>query len=263
MSSGRTAATRSDAPTAMTMSGTPALAPTSRARRRSPWSVPSTPSSTDAPATPPACSAATTASYAGRPPARSCRPTKTVSLTSGAGSGSGSGVRPPRLAPIATEEPHPLEREQPRHAERRDLRVDGLDPLPLVDRHRDQRQVLGQREQPVRPHPAPPPEALHAPQQQAHRHLVAREDLRDRVGEEAVARPRPLAQVRRELARVPTHNAAPSSRPAQASPTPSTRLTPKLSAPSRSWPSSPNRCDSSAHVENVVYAPSSPVPATS
>jgi hypothetical protein len=74
-SSARAAAIGSPAPIAMIISGTSALAPKNCARSRTPRTVPSTPSSTVAPATPWRCSVSTIARWAGRPPARSRRPT--------------------------------------------------------------------------------------------------------------------------------------------------------------------------------------------
>ena len=65
----------SPVPTAMIITGTPDVAAEEAGAFRSPRAVPSTPRNTEAPANPSRCNTSHTARYAGRPSARSWRPT--------------------------------------------------------------------------------------------------------------------------------------------------------------------------------------------
>ena len=81
---------------------------------------------------------------------------------------------------------------------------------------------------------------------------VALEHVDQRICEEPVADAIALAEVARELEAVHAHSRPPSSRPSHTASTPLARLSTRFSASARSSPSSPRRCDSNIHVENVV-----------
>src|SRR5205823_843882 len=87
---------------------------------------------------------------------------------------------------------------------------------------------------------------------------LAAVEVEQRVGEEAPVGPVALAEVGGELDRVLDHSVLPRA----TAPSPAATLTARLSASSHGCPSSPSRCVSSIQVENVVYEPSAPVPAT-
>ena len=145
-----------------------------------------------------------------------------------------------------------LERDQPVAGVLRGLLRRGEDRRRRVGRHRDEREVLRQRQQPVGAQVVLDAEPGAAAQQQARAQPAPRVGRHQRVGEHPAAGGVPLAEVRGQRERVVRHSASPSSRPAHAASSPSTRLTPTLSSAERERPSSAARCDSSAHVLNVV-----------
>ena len=144
-----------------------------------------------------------------------------------------------------------LERDEAVAAEGHDLVEERLDARALVDRDGDDRQVLGERQQPVGVQVVLDPEARDAAQDEARAQAVARVEVGERVGQEAVAGAVALAEVGRELERV-AHSAPPSWSPSHTQARPSARLTSRLASPSARRPSSPSRWDSSVHVLNVV-----------
>ena len=133
-----------------------------------------------------------------------------------------------------------------------DLVESGLDALACVHGDSDEREVLRECQQAVCVEVMLGAEALDAPHNDADLELVPRIQVDERVCEKAPVRPVALAEVGRQLQAVGVHRAIPSLRPSQAARSPATRLTRKLSAPRRAWPSSPSRCDSSAQVLKVV-----------
>ena len=106
-------------------------------------------------------------------------------------------------------------------------------------------------------------EALHAAQQDAHRHLVPPVQVEQRIGGKAARGPLPLPEVAGQLQAVLVHSCIPISRPSAAAATPRTRLTATLATAAPCLRSSAIRCVSSIQVENVVYEPTAAVPASS
>ena len=80
-----------------------------------------------------------------------------------------------------------------------------LDARSRVDRHRHQREILGQREYPIGTKVVLEPEPLRAPQHHAHLDLPAPVQVEQRVGDELVLGPVALAEVRGELQAVVVH----------------------------------------------------------
>ena len=95
-----------------------------------------------------------------------------------------------------------LEGDEAVAAHRHDLVEQRLDARPRVDRDRDDRQVLGEREQPVGVQMVLDPEARDAAQDEARAQAVAGVEVGQRIGQEAIAGAVALAEVRRQLQRV-------------------------------------------------------------
>ena len=93
----------------------------------------------------------------------------------------------------------PLQRDQPGAGQREDRAEHRLDPRAGVDRHRDQRQVLGQRQRAVGAQVVLEPEALGAAEQDAGRDLVPPVQLEQGVRDERAAAALPLAEVAGQL----------------------------------------------------------------
>ena len=127
-----------------------------------------------------------------------------------------------------------------------------LDARARVDGDRDDRQVLGERQQPVGVQVVLDAEARDAAQDEARAQPVAGVEVGQRIGQEAIAGAVALAEVGRQLQRVGRHSAAPSWSPSHTHARPSARLTSTLASPGAARPSSPRRWDSSIHVLNVV-----------
>ena len=91
-------------------------------------------------------------------------------------------------AVAAAGEARALQGEQAAAGDLAQLLDDRLDPLAIVDRDRDQRQVLREREQAVGLQPLAGAEALGPAQQDAGREAAALEEVEDRGREEAARR---------------------------------------------------------------------------
>ena len=213
---------------------------TARARRR-PWAVPSTPSSTLAPATPWRRSAATSATCAGRPPARAPRVSCDRQLD----------LRRPRPCRRHAGD-GALERDQAAAGARGGLLGGGHDRRRAVDRDRDRGEVLRQGQQPVRAQVVADAEARAAAQQHGGPQPALRERRHRGVGQQPPAVAVALAEVQRQLERVVGHSASPSRRPAHAARARARGSPPMLSAAPAKRPSSAWRCVSSIQVLNVV-----------
>ncbi len=148
----------------------------------------------------------------------------------------------------------------PRRAQRQEvvagelgqLRGDGLDLLATAGGEQDERQVLGEREQPVGAEPQAAAEPFRPPQQRRRRQLRPLEQLQRRVGQGPVAVAIPLAEVERQGQRLAPHSKPPSQCPRATAARPAASEPPRLSHIARASPSSPSRCDSNIQVEKVV-----------
>ena len=235
-------------PTATTIAGTQLLAEKKRARRRRPEAAPSTPTSAVAPPTPWRYSAATTPTWASEPPRRAPRPQVDRQLHLAVGL--------VLRAAIVPDQTCALHRQQAPAGDRRQLGGDGLDPLGAVDRDRQERQVLGEREQAVALEVVLRAEALRPAQQHAGGEPPPLEEVEDDLGEEAAPVAVVLAEVEAKLERILARAGAHSSPPIQwpnataARPARSERL--MFSQSARASPTSPSRWDSNIQVEKVV-----------
>ena len=112
-------------------------------------------------------------------------------------------------ADLAAEHPGPLQGDQAGLLHRPQLVEHRLDPWAGVDRHRHQRQVLGQAEQSVRSQVVLEAEALDAAQQDAGGDLALLEQVQLCVGEEPPVHALPLTEVGGELETVLVHSSHP------------------------------------------------------
>src|SRR6185312_8266983 len=159
------------------------------------------------------------------------------------------------------QQPGALHRDQAGAGQREGRAEYRLDLRPNVDRQRDQRQVLGQRQRAVGAQVVLEPEALGAAEEDAGRDRVPPVQLEQGVRDERVAAALPFAEVGGQLL-VLGHRCSPICWPSAAAATPAARLTATLSAALPCWRSSVSRWVSSIQVENVVYEPTAAVPAS-
>src|SRR5262249_36377660 len=138
----------------------------------------------------------------------------------------------------------------------------GLDGVAPVDRNGDERQIVGERQQPLRVQPLLDAEALGRAQEHSSVHAGVVEALQQDVGEQVPPDPVALAEVDRELQAILGHRTRPSARPPPARRRPATMLRRGSATAIASSPSSTRRSVSNIHVENVVYEPRKPVPTT-
>jgi hypothetical protein len=103
-----------------------------------------------------------------------------------------------------------LDRHQAAEPQRVDLAERRLDPPTAVDRDRDERQVLGEAQQPVGVQVLLGAEAADAPHHDARLQPVPGVDRGQRVGEEAAVGPLALAEVGGQLQPILAHSAPPT-----------------------------------------------------
>ncbi len=139
------------------------------------------------------------------------------------------------------EQPGSLERHQTLERQPLDLGQGALDTFPRIDRHRHQREILGEREQAIGMEVVLDAKALGAPHDQTALQPVSGVGVGQRVGQKPIVGAVAPTEVGRQFQAVLVHSQAPRCRPAQAARTPSTRLSTKFTAARRSWPSSPRR----------------------
>ena len=155
-------------------------------------------------------------------------------------------------ADLAGEQPRALERDQAAALDLQDQLEHRLDPLAAVDGDRDDRQVLGQRQQPVGVQVVQAAEAFGASQQDAGLQPVAAVDVEQLVGEQPVVGAVALAEIGRELQAVLVHSVrsdrAAEWRRADAD----DEADDDVDDRARDSPSSASRWVSSIQVENVV-----------
>src|SRR5581483_3272388 len=156
----------------------------------------------------------------------------------------------------------PLDRDEPAADEALDVRRQGPDGRFVVHRERDEREVLGQRQEAIRVQELLGAEALDAAQEERGANLAPLEEVAEAVGDQAAADAVRLAEVDGELQDGLAHNAAPSAQPAAAAARPAASGSATFTSAIRSSPSSASRCVSSIHVENVVNEPMTAVPAS-
>ena len=128
-----------------------------------------------------------------------------------------------------------LEGDEPVAAHRHDLVEQRLDARPRVDRDRDHRQVLGERQQPIGVQMVLDAEAGDAAQHEARAQLVAGIEVGQRIGQEAIAGAVALAEVGRQLQCV-GHSAPPIWSPSHTQARPSARLTSDVGQPQPQTP---------------------------
>ena len=106
---------------------------------------------------------------------------------------------------LAGEHPGPLEGDQTMPLDRDDFVEQVLDAWPGVNRDRDEREILGQREEPVGAAVVLQAEALGATEHHADLDLLASVQIEQRVGDELMLGPVALAEIRGELQAVVVH----------------------------------------------------------
>ena len=106
---------------------------------------------------------------------------------------------------LAGQHPRPLQGDQAVTLDRDDLLEQVLDSRSRIDRHRHQREILRQREYPVRAKPVLQPEALRATQHHADLNLLAPIQVEQRVGDELLLGSMALAEIRGELQAIVVH----------------------------------------------------------
>jgi hypothetical protein len=125
---------------------------------------------------------------------------------------------------VAGQQAGPLDGHQPLVKPRAYLVQHRFHAFARVDADGDERQVLGQRQQPLRLQPLLDPEPLGPAQQDGGSEGVALVQVEQLVGQVSTPVPIALAEVARQLQAVLVHNALPRIRPQAAAPSPAARL---------------------------------------